>query len=177
MAEVCIGRAELKQFMLPGVCIRCGGPASVWTRTTFTWLPNWTGWLLLAGVLPYFFLAILIKKKVVLVVPFCCRHRWHWPVRNLLALAGLAVLAIAFLIARQHVRMETLIAWFIAPVLLWLVSAGVLQETAIRATRITDESMTLKGVGPEFVSAMEAQRSARGRSANEPGSWYQWQEE
>jgi hypothetical protein len=150
----------------PSVCMKCGAPASFHKRKTFSWYPPWVAVLLLAGIVPFAILAIILTKRRSLDVPLCEAHKRHWGMRQLLVLGtllglfGLGVVALIAVSAANNGRgndavFGTVCLGWVILMLGWLVLAVIVQYTTIRPSEITDTSISLVSVAPQFVEAYE----------------------
>jgi hypothetical protein len=172
MASITLYKEELRNpDTLPRLCMKCGAPAVTTVRRNFSWIPPWVIITILAGLLPYIIIALIFRKSAVVHVPFCAAHTWHWLKRSLIGWLGfLALIAagIAFLVIGSNLNPQQandygfllFMAWF-GLLLVLIIIVSVLQTTAIRPTEITDKSVTLVRVAPQFCAAVEA-ASAQG---------------
>jgi hypothetical protein len=163
MADIRLGRYEVEHYDPPSVCIRCGAPSVVCKDHRFQWSPPWVYILLLLGVLPYAIAASATMKRMTVSVPLCDRHKWHWGGRTAVVLLGLLafilfmIAAIAFgaeLDLHPGVVFVPVIVLFFA----WIISAVFLATTTIRPREITDKSITLSGVSPDYIAALNEAR-------------------
>jgi hypothetical protein len=173
MPSIRLDRFEASE--LPPVCIRCGGSATLHKDKSFSWYPPWVAVLILAGLAPYLIVAIILTKRMTVAAPLCDRHKGHWfwrtflIVASFLGLVGLFVLFIVFAVQSQPGARDTDMLAGIACAgaavgfLFWVIAAIVLQMTAIRPTEITDHTITLTGVAPDFIDAVRADRKQAGR--------------
>jgi hypothetical protein len=160
MAVVRIEDPEGERFPLPEVCVRCGAAATTWKDRKFTWHPPWVWILLLLGVLPFVIVALILTKRMRFRVPLCDSHRYHWGGRTLIVLgafAGLILLEIVSKEAPKAVR-DVWSPVFFFLIFCWVVLAVVLSATTVRPAEITDYTITLKGVSPEFADAVRDER-------------------
>ncbi len=167
MAEIRLGRNEVERGRLPKVCMVCGGRASVKRKRSFSKSPSWA--LLAGGVI----LASLLAKRMKINAPLCHAHRNHWLNRTLIItltfVASFLVTVISLIVlaakSPQRGQGDTALAGgFAIGVLLllgWIILAVVLQLTAIRATDVTDKSLTLKNVSPSFIEELKDFREQR----------------
>jgi small-conductance mechanosensitive channel len=167
MAEVRLGRAEMESGRLPKVCMVCGKRASVKRKKSFSWTPPSV--MLLGGAL----LSMIMAKRMKIVAPLCQGHRNHWLMRSLLVtlgfvaalLVGAIILFVSAVKSGERGPSDTAIVAALSfgglLFLAWIVMAIVLQHTAIRATEITDRSLTLRNVSPSFISALRDLRDQR----------------
>ncbi len=173
MADIRLGRYEIEHYDPPPVCMRCGEPSAVCKDHRFQWVPPWSYALLVFGVIPYAIVAAVLMKRMTVSVPLCERHKWHWGGRtavvllSLLALLGLLFAGIA-LGSEEDLNPAVVFVPFCFLFVVWLVAAVVLGVTTIRPREITDKSITLRGVSPEFIDALnEARRGARGEDEDD----------
>lgn len=170
MATAHLGRYEVERDRLPAVCMRCGEPATVRKRKGFAWHPPWVIVLIFVAVLVYIIVAAILTKRMTVQAPLCDKHRNHWLGRALiiwLSLAGLLALGFGgFMLAAalederggQSELFPFVCIGSLVAGLVWLIVLAVLQTTAIRPTEITDRSITLTGVSPLFVEAVDKER-------------------
>jgi hypothetical protein len=167
MADIRLGRYEIEHYDPPPVCVRCGARSVVCKDHRFQWSPPWVYVLLLLGVIPYAIAAGATQKRMTVPMPLCDRHKWHWGGRTAVVLLGLvAIIAILIMGVALGAELDADPALIFIPVgflfLAWIVSAIVLASTTIRAREITDKSITLMGISPEFIEALnEARRGER----------------
>jgi hypothetical protein len=193
MATVRLGRHEAKMGDLPQVCMCCGEAATEYRPKVFSRSPWWiyvpiplgmlpllplfgrpNEWFILflpSGLLPFFFLAYFLNRRMLVRAPLCDLHHFHWRWRSLLLFGGLGlpILAGLFYIAFENlggaktiqpIREVLLIIFAIALVLIWVTAAIALKATAIHETVIDDNSITLTGVANEFVEALRVHRES-----------------
>jgi hypothetical protein len=154
MATIHLYRAEVEEQALPFVCLRCGRPASLWKAKRF---------LLATG-------AGDVGKLNRIEVPLCPAHKSHWFWRGLLVGGVGGVLVALFLSGLAAVAEPDTVpaAWrgalgvafglgFLGLVL-WLPVMLVLYYTSIRPVGVTGDAVTLAGVSPAFVGALETYR-------------------
>jgi len=166
MAQVTIGVLEAQEGHFPPVCIRCGRPAAVYKSTRLTWRPELVHVLLLGTFVPFVIFALLSRKRMRIKAPFCDAHRNYWLNRRILRLiafvAPVIVLGAALFLfgtsdLPERLRTPWGLLWIVSVV--WLVLFAALRFTAIRPTKIDDESMDLSGASPEFVERLTAERA------------------
>ena len=157
MADVRLDFYDLDDDVLPDVCMKCGAPAAARPMKTFSWVPYW------ARMIPF---GIAFMKRRRVPIPLCERHKNHWMIRYLIGFGGLALFllllgaAIALLISsddRTNPARDTLMALgFIVltgagiAFLTWLITLIVLLVTQINVFEITDDSIVLTNVSPDF---------------------------
>lgn len=182
MATVRLSPLPIEEEDVPDRCMQCGAPAAVYREKTFSWYPPWVYVLLLAGLLPFLIVALVLTKKKRVPVPLCHAHRNHWAWRNavmLLSFLGLGGLAIAAVVLVNMAAGPNgfdqysgfICGGSVVGLIVWLVVVAVLQQTAIRPTEITDDSVTLTGVAKEFVRAYEENRGAFRRRDRDDERW------
>lgn len=164
MASVKLHIPDLYGDELPGVCMKCGAPAVVYKAKTFSWHPGWVYLLIFVGLLPAAIVALILTKRVRMRVPLCERDRNHWLWRtggllaSFLALVILGCLAVTALV-EQAPRgpagdlFGLVCLALVGGLVAWVIAAAVVSATTIRATEITDRSITLAGVSHDFVDA------------------------
>src|SRR5215831_3550225 len=91
MATVKLYDDEVDEGQLPRICMRCGAPADLQKRKTFSWCPGWVHVLILVGLLPWLIVLLVLTKRKTVYVPLCNEHKNHWFVRTMITLSGLAV--------------------------------------------------------------------------------------
>jgi hypothetical protein len=175
MASVKLYRREVGPDELPMVCMRCGAAAAVEKRKTFSWYPGWVNILFLAGLLPWAIVAMILTKRMTVHAPLCRQHKNHWLVRTLAVLGGLAFIVLAFFTAlivssatqppgrgpADDGSFGLICVGSLVGLLVLIVIAAICQMTAIRPMEITDRTITLAGVAPEFIDALEAEDTRR----------------
>jgi hypothetical protein len=137
---------------LPRVCMKCGHAATCVRDARFSvrYFQGQSG-----NVRHY------LDRSVTVPVPLCDRHRHHWLMRYLLI--GLSLPLLSVLAAGLNVLLSPFRGFnpggVCCPVLIvWAVFAVVVYHGVIRAQDIFERSITLKGVSPAFVEAVEEQR-------------------
>jgi hypothetical protein len=165
MASVRLRRYEAEDGQLPPVCLVCGGKARSLTSKVMRWHPSWVYVLILLGLLPLLIGILLTQKSCRLEAPLCREHKNHWFSRSLvtwLSFLGLIFvigILVAVLSSRQPGRGDDTFAFVclgsVVLVLVWLIIVAVLNQTAVRPSEITDRHITLNGVSPEFVDALD----------------------
>lgn len=163
MAQVRLGRLEAEEGLLPPVCLRCGQPATGYQRRTYSWHPSWVHILHVATVWPLALAALLTRKRLQVCAPYCDEHRATARRRRLVLISGLGGFG-AMLIAiwlneggfGSLLDSPLYVSYFLS--LLWLARLGILRINMIRPKEITDDSITLTGVSPTFVSQHRAER-------------------
>jgi hypothetical protein len=171
MATVRLGRYEVKKRLLPPVCLKCGAEATAERRKNFSWSPPWIIILILFGLLPYAIVAIILTKRMTVTVPLCDQHKSHWSWRAWFIWGGFILFFIlgigAFVVLvnqeNQRGRGQEMAGWLCAGTgiagLIWLIAAAIVQSTGIRPTEITDNTITLTHVAPDFVTALKEERT------------------
>jgi hypothetical protein len=168
MARVKLSRRECKQDLLPPVCVLCGAPATVRRPRRFSWFPGWIWIIVILSWLIGLILAIVLTKSMTVPLPACDQHEGYWRRKKHIVNIGSVVVlllcgaAFVFLLAQDRDRQSELAGWICgggaAVFFLWLLVALVIQSGRVRASEITDKSIILFGVHPEFVNALEDDR-------------------
>jgi hypothetical protein len=171
MAVVRMGDRDRRRGSLPNLCMRCGQPALMHKSKKFSWFPGWVYLLLLAGLLPFVIVALIMTKRKWVDVPLCEAHRrlFLWPqlfiLGGVVALVLLAIFAVS-LLGRPAGSPEAQLGGILCPGwylggLVWLIAVALWLGLLIRPQEITDSSITLRNVSPEFARAFrEARQSA-----------------
>jgi hypothetical protein len=164
MAQIKLGKYELKNYPLPPLCMVCGQPATITRNKKFSWNPGWVYLLLLVGLLPCIIVALIMTRRMRIEAPLCDVHRNHWSTRNWvtgLSILGYVVFFFAALIFFQGEALGGLLGGSIALFVVWLIILAIWQATAIRVTEITNHSIVLQGVSRGFVNSVKEERAAR----------------
>lgn len=163
MAEVTVNRAAAEQGRLPRFCMRCGAASEWMVRKKFTHRPGWTWWLIFLGPLGSI-LSFYIKDRSHCWSPMCDDHRNHWRWRALLCWGGLAGLLVGLVLVNAT-GFTVPDGWLVAAPVAWFLGSFYLQLTSIHTTDMTDYTITLTRVAPEFVLVVQEQREFGQRSA------------
>jgi hypothetical protein len=169
MADIKLGRYEAEEGQLPPVCICCGAPATQYQAQTLAWQPVWSYFVFGLTVWPLLFLALLLRKRMRVLLPLCDAHRsslrWQRRVAQVLMVVLLGVLVGgAILLNREddagnYTVNPLLLLWFDGvPIMVALL---LLRAGAVRPQEITDDSITLGDVADDFVNQWHAERAAR----------------
>jgi hypothetical protein len=178
MARVRLSRHEVEEGALPFVCLRCGAPATLTRYKTFSWHPNWIDWFLVIGLLCFtplliagVVLSFAMAERMRVPVPLCEAHKNHWRWRSWFIYGGLALFAVLGIgalvfwgstIKSQHEALKAAAGWLCAATgvlaLAWLIAAAIVQNKAIRAIEITEQSITLIKASPDFAEALAQER-------------------
>jgi hypothetical protein len=155
---------------VPPVCVQCGAPATTFPEREFSWHPRWLYFLLLLGLIPAAVAVLILTKKMRMAVPFCAAHAGHWNSRLLVIIGGVVGFPVLFILIFSTAKagpgpgislQEVLLGMTCLAVVGWIGLIIILAATEIRPREITDTSITLLGVSPLFVEAVEDQASAR----------------
>jgi hypothetical protein len=166
-------RLHLKQAdgHLPMVCMRCGEPASSVIPRKMSWYPRWMILFCLLGgpgLIIIVILALAVRKRGRVQVPFCDRHKRHWTVRSAIIWAmtiPALLIGIGTVIGAIHLEeSRAQHAEFFVPLLFfgglivfvaWLCGIVIVHSTTIRPDEITRAHILLNGVSESFVDAVE----------------------
>jgi hypothetical protein len=180
MATVKLYYDEVDEGQLPRVCMRCGAPADLQKRKTFSWCPGWVHVLILLGLLPWLIVMLVLTKRKTVYVPLCNEHKNHWFVRTMITLSGLAIVFGFFVLMvvlasttdRQDPNASTfgglMCVGTLGLLLVLIIVAAYIQTTSIRPSEITASRITLTGVAQEFKEAILKQDD---READVPGDY------
>jgi hypothetical protein len=194
MAKVELSRDDAEDGRLPEVCMKCGAQSWKQKSRTFSWYPPWVGVLILGGILPFVIVAAVLTKRMTVRVPLCDEHQNHWSWRGwfigvgaiLMLMLGLGCFAV--LVATDQPQQRgggganplagVLCAGGGVAFLIFIITAAIIQQLAIRPTEITNEAITLTNVAPEFSEAVEEayDRYERDRRERRPQR-RQWEED
>ena len=114
-------KQQVENDALPSVCMVCGEEATRRVNKTFSYTPEWVGFLYLLGFLPGLVAAQFTTQEMRVSCPLCTDHQNHWRKLTLVASMG----------------------WFVS---LPLASIGFLIGMAIRSDSITVQLIGL-GIG------------------------------
>jgi hypothetical protein len=156
MADIKIGRLEIREYGMPPCCLRCGARTHDRILKTFVWNPLWFfGEIILW---PMSFLIESRRVEYTMEIPLCTAHRQHWAWQKVIVAAQVLGLwtagVVAFGLSSER---NPLLVWIIAivNVVCPLLLVGPLaKSTAIRAVEITSQSITLTGVSDKFASTL-----------------------
>ena len=160
MGSIKLARYEAEEGDLPNLCMRCGARATVRRSCSFAWHPPWV-WLMTPLVLVPLVGRVVAHgfiKRMGTHILLCEQHKRHLAVRGPiiwcsavgLVLVGMGLLAVM----GKAIGLVMMLAT-------WLVSALVIQNTAIHATEITDWSITLTRISPVFIETLRKHRQRR----------------
>ena len=171
MPSVSLGAYQAEEGLLPPVCMKCGERTEDVQPKKFSWVPEWTVVLILAGLLPYFIVSLALTKKMTILAPMCDAHRGHWRWRGLFTFLGLVFVVMIFVggvvygqSLRPRLRGEVMAVVFFATIValaIFLIIAAVIRQSAIRPREITDDGITLGNVHADFVDAVRRTRRKR----------------
>ena len=137
----------------PDRCIKCNAPsAGPRRRYRLSWHSPWLYLLILAAMLLYALVAMIVRKKAVVLIGLCERHQKRVLWGRIVGWGGLA-LEIALAWASAGLDMPAL---GIAALLLagpWLIATMVVNRLVV-VHRIDETYVRLKGCGPEFLRSL-----------------------
>jgi hypothetical protein len=159
MADVRLDFYDLDDELLPDVCMKCGAPSTVRPIKTFSWMPYW------ARFMPWGIGMAFMKRRRV-PIPLCEQHKNHWVIRYIVIFGGLGLFLLFFICggivtgigSDQKEEALQVVGGLMLAVggllfLAWIVTAIVLGVTQINVFEITDDTITLRNVSPEFTRA------------------------
>jgi hypothetical protein len=168
MADARLDFEDLDYDELPDLCMKCAAPAATRIGKTFSWTPPWARFM--GGIM-----AMAFMKRRRVSVPLCEQHKNHWSWRHMISwipLGGLGILlAVGAVIAINGGRTLEAVGGAIAAcagacALVWLIVALVIWTTAIQPSEITDYTITLRGIHPDWVRAYHDQGRDFGRDVD-----------
>lgn len=166
MANVTLSNGETEHGILPRVCCRCGKPADAEKNANFGWYPHWVLWLLLINVGVFGFVAMILRREKTVCLPVCADHNSFWKGPEIfvtISLVGAVIvpIGVADLMAGKPQRSDYFLATLLV-CLVWgvfaLIIGAVWRQRYIRITNMTDETISLKNLHADFVTALEADR-------------------
>ena len=156
MATVTLSRHECDNDLLPKVCAECGTLAVGTLAMNFSWTPRWANWV--------FFVWFFMMKTMLVRMPFCDVHRRVRRRRNLwfivLFFAIIASMALScYCVALSPASINVVLAACALAVTValfwaWIIIVIVVARHDIKATHITDRSLTLDRVHEAFAAAV-----------------------
>ena len=170
MDWVTLTRQQVEDDALPPVCMVCGQPATCHINQTFSYTPEWVGWLYLASIVPGLIAAHFLTQEMRVSCRFCSRHRNHW--RSLYWLGGVGWLVVGLAFAGVGYLVGVAVgAGDPAPYIglgvgagvglaVWLVALIYVGSTRIGATKVTSADITLQGVHDAFARAVKDELSS-----------------
>lgn len=166
MAQITLTAEETGAEVLPPVCVVCGTPAAGWVRVNFSWVPGWSYVFLLLGLCPWVVIYLVLRRSMEVEAHVCGRHRHHWLRRKLVLVTGL-LLSLGMLVVTSEADPNGPPTWAVLTTaglfLATIVAACWMYWNGVRATAVGRESVTLAGVAPEFVAAIESGRAEYAR--------------
>jgi hypothetical protein len=171
VAEIFLKKKECTRERLPEACIVCGEPSDDVKRITFNWRPAWADLFIFFGIPIWLILIILLTKKMRVECPVCESHRMHWKKKEwrtygllaLLFFGSIALLAVTAALSNTSFALQVVFGSLVAVnVLGCLIGIVVVHSRGVRPKVITDRSITLKGVHPNFVTAAETELADQG---------------
>jgi hypothetical protein len=168
MSRLTLLREEAEEHILPPICAVCGSSAPKLKSVHFAWAPNWTHAVLVfslcVGIWPWLIVRLVTHRGCDAHMPLCNMHWNYWTKRRLLMplgiFASLGSLVLYMLFSNDG---QNLSGWFLlVPFALLLGSlaiGGILLVRGSRVVEITSRDMTMAGLHPTFLAAVEAGRA------------------
>lgn len=159
MARIRVYRDEANGKDFPRMCMCCGRPAEVDVPHNFAWMPSWVMIFIFFGLLPWLLVMFFTRKTMRVVVPMCLQHQGHWRVRMLYVWLGLLfwiTYVIALVVSNDEIPTGTMTILIVAGLLgalVWLVSAAIWMNNAIKPLEIRDKGIELTNVNKNFAHA------------------------
>lgn len=140
---------------LPERCVRCNEPSEgSGYRGTFYWHEPALYLLILCGLLVYFIVALIVRKRAMVFVGLCPRHAAQ---RKRGRLVGGLLLVVGLLFLPVAAGVESGGAFFAWSGLAMILAAAVLAAiggVGIRPQRIDDRIVRLKGVNADYLARL-----------------------
>jgi hypothetical protein len=125
--------------------------------------------LILVNLIVLVIVALILTKRMSARLPVCDQHEGYWRRRSFLfAIPTLMILTLGFAaigyMATQPPQVQDDIGgWLclgsIFALIAWVVVIGIVQANGVRATHITERTMTLAGLHRDFVDAVREDRA------------------
>lgn len=168
MASIKITSYECRKDLLPGICMKCGQPATVRVSHRFAWHPPWVPVLILVNLLIYAIIAMILTKRMTVNMPMCDEHRTYWRKRALWTWLTFAIVVlgsisgIGFLQTINPPQRDEYFSYVcfgsVIGFVAWIILLVVLQSTAIKPKMITEHSITLVKVHQDFIDQLKQER-------------------
>jgi hypothetical protein len=140
---------------LPQRCVRCNEPSEgSGYRATFYWHEPALYLLILCGLLVYFIVALIVRKRALVFVGLCPRHAAQ---RKRGRLIGGFLLVVGLLFFPVAAAVESGGAFFGWTGLAMILAAAVLSaigSVGVRPQRIDDKLVRLKGVNADYLARL-----------------------
>jgi hypothetical protein len=146
-----------KQSQLPFICVKTNEPADDWLRCKLYWHPDVIYLSILFGFVPYLIVALAVRSRADVEIGLCrkqiVRRRrrlgWAWP----LILISCSLVTAGVVYSRHRGEIGGL-AMFLG--MISFIVGGILMISArlVRAARITDQYVWIKGVNPAFLARL-----------------------
>lgn len=137
--------------LLPPRCVKCNQPAALPIKPrTLYWHNPWIYLSLFLGVLIYFILAMILRKKATVLPGLCAVHRQH-RTRGIL-FAWLGILATMLVLAYGFWNGSGWIIFLGFLLMIAAMIAGVIVARVVYPTMIDDHFVWVRGCGEEFLA-------------------------
>jgi hypothetical protein len=166
MAIITLEHGECEEGFLPPICIRCGNSAMGIQNRMFQWIQPIL-YITVFLCFPLFIaLYFLFRKRVMVAVPVCDRHRNMWMSMQFFSVLGPIVMFAGVILGILYDNDLTRRGEKEDGMLI-LTGAGIILGTAlimfgslliVRPVRITRDAITLRGVSPIFVEMVDQYR-------------------
>jgi hypothetical protein len=160
MATLKLLKSDFEEGRFPPVCVVCGKEADQTKVVKFSWTPSWILLLWLFGLLPFFIGYLLTIRKMTVPLPVCGRHRGHWSAWQGIIWGGIA-LAIAISGLGAYVEShwdktlgDNILLGGMCLLGLMFFAIFFISDSGVRPEKMTDQTITLKGVSDKFAQAM-----------------------
>ena len=137
----------------PERCVKCNEPAQEpLSRFNLRWHHGAWYLLILLNLLLYVIVAMFVRKSAVLEVGLCAAHRRRRLLARVIGWGGLAAIVLCF-VGGGMFSLDWLFAAGGIAILPWAI-ASVLLAPQIRAARIDEETLRVKGCGRDFLATL-----------------------
>lgn len=154
-----------KDAPLPAVCVKCGGgPANQRKNQQFVWTPPWVFIIFFVSPIIGAIVAMVVQKKGRLQLPLCdnCLARWK---QGTLMIVGGVLFLLAALIGGIAIAANDLpevgVPLIILSFVVFIVSLVVASKRFLRASKVDERMITVRGIHPAAVQAILSAASPR----------------
>lgn len=138
------------QARLPLRCVKCNAPATLDKPRAFYW--NHPGWYILLLVVVYVVIALFVRKKAVVSIGLCHRHRRQ---RRLLSWGGYGLFALGLYTLMSAIYpVRPFLGWVGCLLMLAGILCASIGARLLRVVRITDREIRFQGCSPAFLDSL-----------------------
>jgi hypothetical protein len=146
-------KLDIPSHSLPPRCVLCNHPTSFRLDRDFSWHPFFYYIFLLLGVLPYFLIALLVRRKVHLAIPLCTNHEAARRRRMGIAVAVIGTSSLLLAIPAVFDKLVLLAAIGFPGLLVGLFMA-LSANRVFRITGLDNRTIYLRGISPMFLQQL-----------------------